>query len=137
MEQVRSFVRHQELRAVGRAQNQCSRRAKPLHNQSIFSRNLALVQQAADFAAVTCGGNRRFNGDRQSVQGSARAVRRVELPRLRAHALRVEVGECIECRIQPLNLPDVGFGQLGHRDLTRAHKLKLPRRRGQHQIVHG
>ncbi len=68
MQQVRGLVRHQELRAVGRAQNQRSRRAQPRHHHGIFSRNLALVQQAANLAAVTRGRNRRLDGDRQAMQ---------------------------------------------------------------------
>ena len=50
VQQIRRFVRHQELRAIGRAQNQRSRRAQPRHHHRIFARNLALVQQAADLA---------------------------------------------------------------------------------------
>ena len=71
------------------------------------------------------------------MQRAARFAHRIEPPRLRAHALRVEVGERVEFRIQPLDLPDVRLGQLRHRDLARAQQLKQSRRRGQHNIVHG
>jgi hypothetical protein len=53
----------------------------------------------------------------------ARLVPRRVKPRLRAHAFRVEVGKCIQLRIQPLDLPDVGLGELDHRKLPGAHEL--------------
>ena len=48
------------------------------------------------------------------MQRPAWPCRRIELPRLRSHALRIEVRESVELRIQPLDLPDVRLGQFGH-----------------------
>ena len=132
------LVGHQELRAVGRAQNQRSRRAQPRHHHRILARNLALVQQAADLALAF----RRVAIDDFTVTGrpnsGLRAVCRAThrcLPRPRPHALRIEVGERIERGIQPLDLPDVRFGQLDNRDLRRraAVPVAAPPAQAQHR----
>ena len=50
VQQIGRLVCHQELRAVGRAQNQRSRRPEPRHHHRIFAWALALVQQTANLA---------------------------------------------------------------------------------------
>ena len=113
VQQVRGLIGHQKLGAVGRAQNQRARRAQPRHHHRIFVRNIALVQQAADLAAIACRGDRRLHGDRKAMQRPARLWRCIELPRLRAHASASKSTSAFELRIQPLDLPDVRFGQFG------------------------
>jgi hypothetical protein len=101
------------------------------------SPDLALVQQAANLASAARGRNRRLDGHRQTMQCAARFSLRVEPARLHPHALGIEVSKCVELWIQPLDLLDVSLGQFSHGNLSRAQQLKLPRRRGQHNIVHG
>ena len=52
VQQVRGFVGHQELGAVGRAQNQRARGAQPRDHDRVLAWDVALVEQAADLAAI-------------------------------------------------------------------------------------
>ena len=139
MQQIVSLVGHQELRAVGRAQNQRTSRAQPRHHHRILARHIALVEQAADLALHPPRRNRGLYRDGQPEQRSARALPlpRVVLARPFAHALRIEVGKDIQLRIQPFDLRDVRLGKLGHREFAGAQKLQLSRGRVKHQILHG
>ena len=98
MQQIVGLIRHQKLRAIGRAQNQRPRRAQPRHHHRILARNLALVQQAADLALESPRRNRRLHRHRQSEQRSVDTcpAPRIVLPRPRAHPLRIEIGKCIQ-----------------------------------------
>ncbi len=141
MQQVRGFVGHEEFWAVGGAQDQRSRGAETRDDDSIFARDFALMEEAADFAAVACGGDGGLHRDRKSVQGAAGCARRVHLPRLRTNTLGIEVGEGVEGGIEAFDLRDVGFGQFHYADVTRAQQFQLPMRGRQHyfagHIAHG
>ena len=57
-QEVRRLVSHQKLRAIGRAQNQRSRRAQPRHHHCIFVGDFAFVQQAPNLALESSRGDR-------------------------------------------------------------------------------
>ncbi len=97
-----------------------------------------MLQQAADFAFVAGGRDGRLDRDGQAVQRAACDLsRRIEASRLCADAFRIEVGEGIQLRIEPLDLRDVRFGQFGDGDLAGAQQFKLLHGRLQHDVVHG
>jgi len=139
MQQVVSFVSHQELRAVGCAQNERAGRAQTRNGDRIVRGSLTLVQQAADLAPQAARGNGGLHGDGQSEQRPARmrSLPRVMLAGAHQHPLRVEVCEGIERRIEPDNLCNVGLGQLNNGDCAGAQEFQLPRRRLQNQIAQG
>jgi hypothetical protein len=60
------------------------------------------------------------------MKRAALAIECIELLCLRSHALRIEVGECIQLRFETLDLPDVRFGQLHDGELAVAQEFKLP-----------
>jgi hypothetical protein len=69
------------------------------------------------------------------MQSPPRLADRIQPPCLRSHPLRIKIGECIQLRIQPLNLPDVSLGQFHNRDFAPAQHLNLPNSRAQHQFA--
>ena len=52
------------------------------------------------------------------MQNSARSSLLIETDCLCPHSVSVEVGKCIQTRIQPLDLLNVGLGQFNYRKLA-------------------
>ena len=118
MEQVGGLVGHEEFGAVGGAQDQSAGGAQPRYDHGIVARDVALVQQAADFALIPRGGDGGLDGN-----GKAKQRTREQFPasasceaRPVRDVLRIEVGKGVEARIQALDLRDVRFGELGDGD---------------------
>ena len=70
------------------------------------------------------------------MQNASRSFACIESTRLREHALRIEIHNRVEHRIQSLNLPDMRLGELNHGHSACTDNLQLPRGRGQHQLIH-
>ena len=103
MQQIRGLVGHQELRAVGGAQNQRALHARSRATTTASSRrNVARVEQAADLAFEACRRNGRLHRDRQTEQPTAPMICGcgIHRSRLRPHAFCVEVGERIQLWIR-------------------------------------
>jgi hypothetical protein len=62
------------------------------------------------------------------VKRPARLLLLIEPPRLRTHTLRVEISECIQLRIEQLDLLNVCLGQLRHGEFAGVQKLELAHR---------
>jgi hypothetical protein len=118
MQQICSLVCHQELRAIGRSQDQRSGRAQSGDNDCIFSWNIPFQQHAPDFTPVPSRGYRRFHRYGQTMQWTAWITRAFKSPRLCTDALRLEVGKRIQFRIEAFDLANVRFRQLDNRDIT-------------------
>ena len=73
--------------------------------------SLAFMMQASDLALVSRSRNGRLHRHRQAMQSGLCGSLSIASPRLRPHALRIEVRKHIQLRIEPFNLPDVCFGQ--------------------------
>src|ERR1019366_4447292 len=80
---------------------------------------------------------RRFYRDGKAVQWAARAVKFIETAGLGADTIRVEVGECVQLRIEPGDLLNVRFGQIDNGQLATAQKFQLSNCRFQNYIAHG
>ena len=118
MEQIRCLVGHQELRAVGGAQNQRPSRAQSRHDHRVFDGYFALVQKASYLATITRRRNRGLHSDGQTVQWPSRFFRFIQLTGLLTNAICIEVGECVQLRVQAFDLLYVRLGQLHHGDLA-------------------
>ncbi len=136
MEEIVGLVGHEEFRAVGGAQNQCSGGAQASDDNCVFARDTSFIDQAADFAFVPGCGDGGFDGDGQTVERGVGARLCFEAARFGADSVWIEVGESVETRIETRNLRDVGFGELGDGDAAGAQQLKLLRRGTEKDVAH-
>ena len=136
VKQVRSLIGHQELGAIGGAQDERTRRSQARDNNGVFAGDVAAVQKAADFAEITRRRDRRLDRDWKTVKRATRRRGFVHDPGLRTDAFGVEVDERVELRVEALDLADVGFGKFGDGDFARTQQLQVPHRGEENDVSH-
>jgi hypothetical protein len=102
VEQVLGLIGHQELGAVGGAEDDGASREQAVDQDGVRIRNEAAMDGAAGFAAIPGDSDRGFDGDRQAGERTGAEARD-----LRPHAVGVEVDQGVELRIEPPDLCDV------------------------------
>jgi hypothetical protein len=125
VEQVGGLIGHEEFGAVGGSEDERACVAETADGFGVFGRDVPLVEEAADLAAVAGGRDRGFYGHGKAMQGSARAFGRVQPVRLAADSLGVEIDECVQGGVEALDLLNVGFGEFSDGDLAGLQKFQL------------
>ena len=139
MQRVVSFIGHQELGTVCRAENDCTCVLQPSDKYSISLWAIAFVQRRARFAQHACNFDRRLDGDRNAVKRPKKLSSRRERFRalsLFASLICSDINNRVELRVELLDSRKMRIQEFDRRELTLADEASHFRC-GLKQEIHG